>query len=298
MCIDKRYLNEVLTIFNSYDNNLKFTYEIEQNNTISFLDLSLMRQNNKIITNWFQKSVASGRIMNYTSNHPIKLKKNIVFNLTDRAILLSHKTFHKQNINIVTQTLLNNGYPIQFINKNIKIRLNKHKFNKNNNVEKSILNNNYILSLPFNSNYNKLSSILRPYNIKTIPKIDKSLSDIIVLGKDKTNNIDKTNVVYQISCHNCPVKYVGETKRSLKTRINEHKRNKNPDSVISAHIKNYNHDFNWLETKILDYESNYFKRIISEMIHIKSNQNSINKKEDVKNLNHLYFPIINRMKVQ
>ena len=41
-------------------------------------------------------------------------------------------------------------------------------------------------------------------------------------------------------------------------------------------------------------ESNYKKRLVSEMIYIKSNHNSINKKEDIQNLSTIYFPIINK----
>ena len=35
--------------------------------------------------------------------------------------------------------------------------------------------------------------------------------------------------------------------------------------------KNFLHEFDWNNVKIIDYESNYKKRIISEMIHIKCN---------------------------
>ena len=45
------------------------------------------------------------------------------------------------------------------------------------------------------------------------------------LGKDKSDKWDQTGVVYKFTCKNCPATYIGETKRSLKTRINEHKKN-------------------------------------------------------------------------
>ena len=55
---------------------------------------------------------------------------------------------------------------------------------------------------------------------------------------------------------------------------------------------NYNHEFNWEEITIIVRESNYKKRLTSEMIHIKSNPNSINKKEDIYTINKIYFPIL------
>ena len=54
-------------------------------------------------------------------------KKKIVYNLVDRAISLSHKTFHNANLKIIKQILSNNDYPNSFIDKNINIRLNKIK---------------------------------------------------------------------------------------------------------------------------------------------------------------------------
>jgi len=62
-------------------------------------------------------------------------------------------------------------------------------------------------------------------------------------------------VVYKISCHNCEVTYVDQTKHHLKTRIQEHsadiKKKSGPSSVISNGI-NDNHDFNWSNIKILN----------------------------------------------
>ena len=57
------------------------------------------------------------------------------------------------------------------------------------------------------------------------------------------------------------------------------KTKKSIESVIYQHQINYNHEFNWEETKIIDQESNYKKRLTSEMIYIKSNHNSLTKKK-------------------
>ena len=61
MCIDKNYLNVVLEIFNSYNNHTQFTYKIEQNKSINFLDITIIIDKNRILTNWYQKHTCSGR---------------------------------------------------------------------------------------------------------------------------------------------------------------------------------------------------------------------------------------------
>ena len=98
MIIHKDFVDIVLNSFNAYDDNLQFTYEIENNNHLNFLDMTLIRINDKISTNWYQKPSSSGRILNFNSNHHIQLKKNLIFNLIDRAFLLSDKKFHHNNI--------------------------------------------------------------------------------------------------------------------------------------------------------------------------------------------------------
>ena len=292
MCIMKDQVDLVVKTFNSWNKNLKFTFEIEFQNRINFLDITLIRRRHDIITDWYQKDVASGRLINFNSHHTLQQKKNIIFNITDRAILLSHNKFHMKNKEKIVKLLVDNGYPVDFINKNIDIRIKKIQII---NAEKTITEKDTpsnFLCLPFKSNFYFLTPILKKFNVSTIPIVEKSLNSIIRLGKDITSKWDQINVVYKIHCKNCPASYIGETKRSLKTRINEHKKHKNQDSVVSVHEREKLHEFDWNNIKILDQEANYNKRLLSEMIHINRERNSINRKEDVLNLSTTYFSLL------
>jgi len=106
----------------------------------------------------------------------------------------------------------------------------------------------------------------------------------------------QSNVVYRVSCNECDATYVGQTKRQLQTRMREHRsdinRRSSSPSVISEHRLTYNHDFKWDKVEILDNERTYNKRIISEMIHIKKQTNSINKQIDTEQFPELYLPYI------
>ena len=51
---------------------------------------------NNIITDWFNNSTSSGRLMNFRSNHPEQQKIKIIYNLVDRAISLSNKQFTRK----------------------------------------------------------------------------------------------------------------------------------------------------------------------------------------------------------
>ena len=101
MCVKRQSIDTILSVFNNYDDNLNFTFELGIENKLNFLDVLLIRENGKIVTNWYQKPTNTDRIHNFNSSHKIQLKRNIIFNLVDRAVLLSDKKFHNYNINFI-----------------------------------------------------------------------------------------------------------------------------------------------------------------------------------------------------
>ncbi|XP_039311305.1 uncharacterized protein LOC120359071 [Solenopsis invicta] len=153
-----------------------------------------------------------------------------------------------------------------------------------------------------------------PYLKDVSEKISTSLNkDIIRLGfrclnkldkfikahKDKNIKTECNNVVYKLNCNDCNASYVGQTKRKLKTRIKEHVNNIKLEtakiSVISEHRLQQNHSIDWKNVKILDFEPNYHKRLISEMIHINEQKNGLNQKTDTELLDDCYNTILNKL---
>ena len=118
--IPKTKIDEILLTFNSYHPRLCFTFELEANSAINFLNTTVIRYDGKLITNWFRKPTCSGRYINYHSNHPLKYKINTISNLVDHAILLSDDRFHQSNIEIVEKILHKNCFPIHVIKRQIK----------------------------------------------------------------------------------------------------------------------------------------------------------------------------------
>ena len=118
-CIPKNKTNEIINTFNTYNQRLQFTYETEKDESINFLDILLIKHNNKIITNWYMKPTSSGRFLNYNSHHPMSQKIAMIYNLVDRAIKLSDKKFHYNNLKHVKKLLHDNGYPKDFTYKYI-----------------------------------------------------------------------------------------------------------------------------------------------------------------------------------
>jgi len=122
------------------------------------------------------------------------------------------------------------------------------------------------------------------------------LSKFIKVHKDALLSSLCSNVIYKINCLDCDASYVGQTKRTLNTRVNEHRnharRNTTQNSVITDHRSNFRHEFNWDNVKILDEEMNYNKRLISEMIFIKKQKQGLNAQMDTALLDPIYNDLL------
>ncbi|XP_077273242.1 uncharacterized protein LOC143903487 [Temnothorax americanus] len=313
MSIPRDKAQYILDKFNNYHDRLKFTIEYENDRTLSFLDLKLHIINDTIHIDWYHKDTFSGRYLSYYSNHPECHKIGTIYSLVDRSILLSHPIFQAKNIKLCINILMNNGYPIDLIFMRINIRLRtlfdgKLKQNKNaNRVDTNVdvdndseENRRKIIVIPFINNISEKTAHLfdkkeHIIGYRVLNKLDK----FIKTHKDTNALCSNNNVIYKIKCNDCDASYVGQTKRQLKTRINEHKNNYKLDpsrhSVITEHILNLNHSFNWNNPEILDFETNYYKRLISEMIHIKEQKNGINSNKDTELLDGSYFNILNEL---
>ena len=60
------------------------------------------------------------------------------------------------------------------------------------------------------------------FNCKLAFTIPNTLRNFIKRGKDDLEHFHNQNVVYRISCEDCDISYIGQTKRQLKTRLHEH----------------------------------------------------------------------------
>jgi len=94
-------LNSLLEKFNSFHHRLKFTMEMGgEEDRLNFLDLTIIKQDNTLIFDWFRKPIFSGRFLNYHSHHPFTHKRGTMYNLIDR-VRLSYPEFHKNNFDYI-----------------------------------------------------------------------------------------------------------------------------------------------------------------------------------------------------
>jgi hypothetical protein len=94
----------------------------------------------------------------------------------------------------------------------------------------------------------------------------------------------KTPGVYSILCE-CGQVYIGQTGRSIYTRIKEHHQHirlAHPDkSAVAEHSISRGHRNQLQNTKILSTQSRYMDRLIKEAIEIELHPNNMNREDGV-----------------
>ena len=134
---------------NSRHPKIKFTCEEENNNKISFLDISETRTANKITTSIFRKKKFIGVYLNFHSHLPTDYKKGLIDTLLHRSynIHSNYASFH-QEILFLKSVWQQNSFPLFFIDKCVKKFLDK-LFIKRKKVKDSSTKKEITISLEF-----------------------------------------------------------------------------------------------------------------------------------------------------
>ncbi|XP_055525302.1 uncharacterized protein LOC129718508 [Wyeomyia smithii] len=318
LAIPESQIGHVLETFNSYNEHIQFTYEMENNKRLPFLDMTLIRQENqKIQTEWYMKPISSGRFLDYNSFHPLHQKINMAKNFIRRVDKLSTHLQDADKARIIHQQLSLNNYP-----KSLRNRLiNRRQENIITLQESSDENLKYtyrsIPYIPYLSN--RIDKHLKNEykNIRLAHRNIKTVGQLLPKVKDPVPQEHQNNVIYKIPCKNCDACYVGMTTNMLKTRISGHRTYYNTwdkllqqgynatDPQISSlkektalmyHSITQNHRFDFHQTKIIDRHDKPHALPFIEVCHIANTENSINKRTDTEGLNTVYAGIIHTIR--
>ncbi|KAI4489735.1 hypothetical protein M0804_003917 [Polistes exclamans] len=220
--IPKDRIEVTIKTFNSVNKKIQFTIEVENNKTLPFLDLKIIRkEDGSILTDWYIKPTSSGRCLNFKSNHPISQKIGVVKGLLFRALTLSSKEFHN-----------NNKEKIEIILKKQQLSNKINKCFKNTNVK-----------LVF-------------YNLVKIKSIYTKLKD-----KDDKLEQSNLVYKIPCECEKCYVGQTKQKlKKRLDQHRNDSKptnAQKTNTTALAEHHFKTGHIFKFDETKILDKEDNW-----------------------------------------
>ena len=296
--IPKGRSNEVLTAFNSIDPHIDFTIEFEKHCTLPFLDMLIIRDENKIVTKWYNKPFAPPSILSYKSSHPLNQKMSTLNSLKIRMISLSDKKFHNEMMSLFRNVALTHDYPVSIINRLINNNVQiTDQHNKNINTTK-------YYKFPYIPNFSEnIATILRKYNINLAFCNEVKICKLFTNLKSKIELDQIKNVVYSIPCSDCDKIYIGTTRNKLIKRKRQHLydckskyRSKVNKTALATHHFETGHNFQFDDTTILHIENNYKRRLVSEVLFINKNlSKTVNFKSDTNNLSTMYSYLIEQL---
>ena len=314
-----KYVHDML---NSYDKHIQFTYELEENRRLPYLDMMLVRKENQTVrTEWFSKPIASGRFLNFHSYHSYQQKMNVAKNFKMRVEKLSTNLTAAETAQIIDKHLKTNDYP-----RSLRHRIINNSENQNHTIPtlhrsgaEEDLKHTY-RSIP---NIPALSLKITKTLKTDYPDVTLALRNHKTVGtffskvKDRIPQENLSNVIYNIPCQNCDASYVGMTSNQLKTRMSAHRSqirklhllreagHTNDDIQIAElkqktalleHSISHNHNFSVENVKILDQHNRAAALPILEMCHIINQHKTVNKRTDTDGLSSIYAGILHTLK--
>lgn len=292
----KRQLDNFLNnILNKLDDHIKFTIELG-NNSINFLDLTINIIDNRFAFNIFRKDTYSDAVIPSNSVHPWNVKMASFHSMLNRLldVPLSQENFKKE-LNVIKLIARNNGYNNRIIYK----LLAKKQYKK---AVESVFPVRHTSSECVPGRWKRIPYLGKISEDLKKPLLEKNvrpaffnrltLKNLLINNKLKptVDKLDKCGV-YQLNCQDCGAIYIGQTKRSIKTRYKEHinnSKNNNPNTGFAKHLSSTGHGpdssnikllHNISEKKLLDrYETFEIKKakddgcfIVNDQIDFKNN---------------------------
>lgn len=308
--VEGNNISKVLDLFNRYHQKLDFTYEIETNNTLPFLDTLVIRHDNTLKTRWYRKPTNSNRFINYQSFCWKKHKINLIKGLIYRIRHISHETYIKEDLNILTAILMNNNYPKFLINKLIFSSdvANARNIKRTSNEAQGIHMNNertndkqYVVLPYIEGLSNKIKDIFKelPFNITYYNH--STIRNLFSRLKDKTEVLNDNCLVYKIQCKTCGIQYIGNTVQRMKNRLTQHKSDakvKPKSCSMANHLHTYKHELDMNNVEMLFKEHNNFKRAFLETLAINVVTPNCNNKKDTENFSNIYLNLLQFIRIK
>ena len=304
---------------------IRFTYETSSaGRSVSFMDMSLTVNGNGIEYQLFQKPSDSGVSLNYESATPMSTKMAVAIQQFKRAATLSSNEFRKsESFGKIEELLTNNNYPSEVIEqaKDLSEKLSKRSDKRkedpfvtlklpflSDQLHRTVSKTVGKLGLPISVKlvYSQgttlkkhfVRSAFSPHSCTVHKKFERQQQEQHrSRGKPRDDCIscqsglqpttcDAQGIVYSLKCQLCGAEYIGETKRTARSRIREHHaqaRNNTPNTPWGDHMRLNHAEVEiakapvFCNATILATTNREVTRKVREAIEIRDRRPSVNK---------------------
>ena len=290
-------LPNVLETINSIDPSIIFTFEPERNNIISFLDVLVERKEDRFETSVFRKTCSVERPPHKKSLHSGAQKMSAFHFYIQRAInICSTSVALKDEIHHIRRVARNRGYEdsiVDFIFHKIKSK-GSNISRLSDNIDSNLPKHTAVIPFLGSMSY-QIAKILRKHNFRPV---FRPMEKIRPSALKEPLKLSEAWGIYKILCQ-CGLGYIGQTRRSIATRVAEHQRYvKNQEttkSSIAQHCWNEEHHFRFSEAKIISstqYPSS-LNFLEAFLIH-KYSHDLVNDSSSTPYLSNAWLPLIHK----
>jgi len=284
-------MDKTLILLNNRHPSIKFTLEKEDEIThsLAFLDLKITRQDGKFDFEVYRKSTSSDRYITNDSfcsyQQKIASFHAMVYRLCRLPLSAENYMKEYKQIKHIADV---NGFKTSLIDELIlkhsrKIRRNQDTtlFTQNQTKQVSEIQR---VSVPFfPSITNGLQHAFKKSNLQMVYTNNNKLRFALGSTKDKISPEERSGI-YEITCSHCDKKYIGQTRRALKNRYDEHLRAvrlKNMNNAVAVHAYDLNNSaphtqFSSENIRLVKMVNNSTKLDAYESIYISINKNLMN----------------------
>ena len=271
---------------NSINSHIKFTQEKCLDNKLAFLDCNIkISDTRKLTTAVYRKPTHTDHYLQFGSHHPLVHKLGVIRTLHYRAeTVVSDQREVSSEKDHIRGALEHCGYPnwaFEQAKKSNKDTKSSATISPTSETSKR----GTLVTIPYCAGLSeRVKNAFKSFGISACFKPVNKLRSRLVHVKDKPPRDKQSNLVYGFKCKglNCSEAYVGETKQSLKARLNQHRRPSSSeyqaDSAIFEHSKTSGHQIDTEDVIILDREERWFERGVREAIWERVEKPSLNKR--------------------
>lgn len=216
--IESDLMDIALDILNNiHPGVVKYTIEkVNNKGEINFLNMTLIRHQDSIITKWYQKPFASNRLLNYLSAHKRSIVMNTAIHFVKTVLILSDARFFHSNRPRVMKRLFQNNFPSELVEqlisteytlmKPFKKSNSIHNFYKSNDdaeVPISEENTQYVAfphAIPQKAPIKKIINTYKDPTIILADTVRNTRTNNVKNLKDKIEIEKQNNVIVQVEC--------------------------------------------------------------------------------------------------
>ena len=187
-----------------------------------------------------------------------------------RALRICDPEFYDMEIDKIFEIGNNLKYPEHFI----KVAFNKAKKTFYSLEPRNDFRFSNLLVLPYFSNLLNVPRLLTHFNVNVVFNYPCSIRSFLI----KNSPVNKCGCIYEIPCKDCDKKYIGQSGKEMKVRIQQHKycvRTGNDSNALFIHLRDFNHVIDWVNAKEIVFCSDLVKRNLIESSFIKNNPNNL-----------------------